>query len=816
MNSAQRERLTFSQHVFGIKPQDLVLFFALIWGIWASLSCPVWATIDIQTDGKSLWLDDGSSLEIAEDAIALYEPATDTQESRIQWSVPADRPRQILLFETSAHGQCLFYISPQPDRQVDLRALRLTDGHEIWITPITLGASIDSPVGPVFVPPWIYLGRGTWLEQIDPEDGSIVQRYPLRELIKSLYVSSDGSIDVVVETSEAGQLSIRFRDGVWFPRITVSSSLSGSSLLLNRATEVMWDFAGALDSWGYYGYLDLLRVKKEPVYAEDIIEFRNFDLEEAEDLYKEAARRDRANPYLTLYQAFALYYQEQQEAASALIEETLRRSASFWEESIRLGAICDSLGHTAWADAFYEQGTALYFREIPAPSQEASVDEVLALLLQEQSSALFANGRTDRALQLLDIRRRIFPYTEGDNLFSRKYAVWLQANGQEEKARQEQQRIERRGLVFELVTVTPFSVWNFAGLIIVFLYLIILKNDIRHWSELIALVLIIVLIDFVATLDVLGELSLPARTAVHTLGLLGYIIVLALLRRRRDPSSQSVWESMASATMSSYVVLIRGTLPAYYLGLQLTKSEVGAKWGELLFIIGFLSLYLLLRRRRSNPPVLRHGRLLVLGLICYICWSAWLHYWGSYGIITMNFPYPWADKGHPNWVAYIDQQAENAEFRKQDVQFLQALVYQLRGEADFAKQLYEPLTRDVRALNNLGVLALEQSRDTAQAYFQQALQQNPDYAPARYNLTVLAGYTQGNPEQAQIYTDAWLPTMYQRYAPERLWIANPPLKEWCSILYWSRGGFWYKSLLEPMVRFTNPAKLFQTDLQQLR
>jgi tetratricopeptide (TPR) repeat protein len=262
-------------------------------------------------------------------------------------------------------------------------------------------------------------------------------------------------------------------------------------------------------------------------------------------------------------------------------------------------------------------------------------------------------------------------------------------------------------------------------------------------------------------------------------------------------------------------VLIRGTLPAYYLGLQLTKSEVGAKWGELLFIFGFLGIYWLLRKRLSVPPLLRHGRLLILGLLLYIGWSAWLHYWGTYGIITMNLPRPWADKGHPNWVSYIDKQVEKAEFRKQEIQFLQALVYQLRGDAEFAKQLYQSLTQDARALNNLGVLASEQNRDTAQTYFQQALQQKPDYAPARYNLAVLAGDTQGISEQAQAY-DAWLPTMYQHYAPERLWIANPAMKEWCSTLYWSRGGFWYKSFLEPMVRFTNPAKLFQADLQQLR
>jgi tetratricopeptide (TPR) repeat protein len=260
-------------------------------------------------------------------------------------------------------------------------------------------------------------------------------------------------------------------------------------------------------------------------------------------------------------------------------------------------------------------------------------------------------------------------------------------------------------------------------------------------------------------------------------------------------------------------VLIWGTLPAYYAGFYFTKSQVGAKWSELLFIFGFMGLYLILRRRLSPPPVLRHGKLLILGLIVYICWSAWLHYWGSFGIITMNFPRPWADKGHPNWVIYIDQQAENAEFQKQDVQFLRALVYQSLGRTSFAEQLYQPLLRDARALNNLGVLVSEQNRETAQTYFRQALQHDPNCTPARYNLAVL---TRNQPDLDQVAQEAWLPGMYQRYAPERLWIATPPLEEWCRILYWSRGGFLYKSFLEPMVRFTNPATLFQTDLQQLR
>jgi len=791
----------------------ILMFLVLCCGIWGMLPLHSSATIDIETDDAAQRLEDGSRLEIAEDTILLYEPLTDTQEQRIRWSVPADNPRQTLLFETPLHGQCLLYVSPQPDRRAEFHALRLVDGQDVWVTPVIIGASIDTPATPVFAPPWIYFGQGTWLEQMNPEDGTIVNRYPLREIIQNLDVSSDGSIEAVVETFEASQLSIRFQDGVWFPHIAASSSLSSSSLLLNRAAYVMPDFAGTLEPSEYRGYLDLLRIKKKPVSPEDIVIRRNFDLKKAEAAYQQASQTDLANPYLTLYLAFALYYQGQQQVAAASIDEALRRSAGFWAESLRLGAMCDSLGQTAWADAFYEQGMAQYFQEIPAPSEEISLDEVLAIFFQEQSSVLFASGRVDRALHLLELRRQLFPYTEGDNLFSRKYVDWLQQSGQARKARQEQQRIGIRKLVFDRVAITPFSFWNFVGLTIVFLYLIILKNDIRHWSEFIVFVLIIAFIDSVATLDLFGTLSLPKRILVHTTGLSGYILVVTWLRRRRTPSKQSFWGMLIVVAMSSYILLIRGTLPAYYAGFYLTKSQVGAKGIELLFILGFMGTYLLLRRRLSKPPVLRYGKLLVAGLIMYTCWGAWLHHWGSVGIITMNFPRPWADKGHPNWVIYIDQQAEKAEFRKQDVRFLRALVYQSLGRTSIAEQLYQPLHRDGRALNNLGVLVSKQHREAAQTYFQQALQRDPDCLPARYNLAVL---TKNQADLEQIARDAWLPGMYQRYAPERLWIITPPLEEWCRILYWSRGGFLYKSFLESMVRVTNPAKLFQADLQQLR
>ncbi len=775
---------------------------------------PGWAGVDIQTEESSFGLEDGSSLEMTDDAIILYELTDDGQERRIRWSVPTEDAHDNLFFETPAHGQCLLYLTPEPNKQIGLHALRLDDGHPLWDSNIMIGATLDQPVKPVFVAPWIYWGRGTWLERLNPEDGTIVQRFPMREIIQELYVLTDNSLEVVVETFDAGQLSDHFRDGRWFPHITASSSLSGSSLLMNRAIAVMPDFAGTLAPSEYQGYLDLHRIKKKIVSPENIVMLRNFNVAEAENAYRHAGDRDLANPYLALFLALAHYYQGQRQAAATAIDDALHRSAEFWEESIRLGAICESLGHTAWADAFYGQGMALYFQEVPAPAQEVTLDEVLALFLQQQSSTLFAAGHPDRALHVQDIRRQMFPYTEGDNHFSRHYAAWLKQNGQAELAQQEQQRIGKRTLIFDMLTITPFSFWNFGGLATLFLLFIILKNDIRHWSELLVCIAILFLVDSVATMDLLGTPNLPIRTLAHVGGLGGYVALITWLRHRRTRPSAPFHNTLAVVTMSSYVVLLRGTLPAYYAGFQLTHSQVWAKWTEILFVVVFLGIYLVCRHRLSTPPILRYGRLLVLGLIVSACWIVWLYQWGRLGIIMENFPKPWADKGHPNWVAYIDKRVADADFRKEEMQFLQALVYHMRGDTEYAEQLYEPLTQDARALNNLGVLVSGQDRDAANSYFQRALQQDAEFQPAQYNLGVLAGDRQAI--EQPLTPDAWLPAMYQRHAPERLWIANPDLEEWCRTLYWSRGGFLYKSFLESMVRLTNPAELFQEDLQQLR
>lgn len=779
----------------------------------AGQSFPAWAAL--QTEEEPSDVESGGELIYTDDAIVFYETDDGGGGQRIRWSVLVERSYAHLRFSSLNHGRCLFYLTAEPGKQIGLHALRIRDGSPLWEFTMATGSAFDSPRDPVFLSPWIYLGRGTWLERLDPETGTIVERYPMREIIQALAVSDDGRLEVTVETFDAGQVQIDFFDGDWSPHISASSSLSGKSLLMNRAMNVAPEFAGTLDPTKYQGYLDLYRVKREPISGEAIAAWRNFDVREAETAYARAAAADRSDPYLALFLALAHYYLGDEEAASTTVQEALRRSAQFWEESIRMGVVCDSLGHVEWADEFYEQGLRQYAQEIPAPAREISVDEVLSLLIQQQSSALFAAGRPDRALHLIDVRRRFYPYMEGDNQFSRRYAAWLHQQGAEERAQAEERRIGKRRMVLDLLVITPLSFVNFGGLAILLIFFVILKNDIRHWSEFIVLATTITVLDSVATMDLLGELNLPLRAGAHIAGLAGYVVLIGWLRhRRRDQAAKSWRKTVAIVAMSSYVLLLRGTLPAYYIGFHVTHSQRWAKLVEILFLVGFFLVYAVFRRRYAPAPVLRHGRLMGLALVVYLCWGSWWHQWGGFGIISVNFPHPWADKGHPNWVAYMDEHVDIAEFRHRDMQFLQALVYQLAGKRAEAEAFYQPLRQHAGALNNLGVLMAAQNQPAALDYFRHALKVDPTFAPALYNSGLLSG-NQAAIEQARAI-DAWLPDLYQQYAPDHFWIANPGLEEWCRTIYWSRGGFLSKSFLELMVRFTNPAELFQEDLRQLR
>jgi hypothetical protein len=383
--------------------------------------------------------------------------------------------------------------------------------------------------------------------------------------------------------------------------------------------------------------------------------------------------------------------------------------------------------------------------------------------------------------------------------------------GQENKANLEQQRIGRTRLIFDFVGINPinFGSFWFAGMLLI--WIAILKNDVRYRYEFFIVLFLWGVIDAIVTVD-LFHLGLQAelKTMIRIVGILGYIGTIAVLRRLRTPSSLSRWHTILHVMTSSYFVLLRGMLPAYYLGHQLSGSQLGGKVAEILFLVVFFGLHRWIRRGSNPAPALRHLKFLVLGLAVLFCWGAWAQYWMTSTMITINFPLPWIDRGHPNWVAYMDRKVDQAIFRKRDVLFLQSLVHQLNGDREFAKQAYAKILKDARALNNLGVIMSDENPDDARLYFEQALQRDPDCVPARYNLGVMTR-DRKRIEQAQAL-DRWKADVYQKYAPNKLWIVIPPIMEWTKTLYWSRGGFLVNKSL---IGLGQPEDYVQTEIQHL-
>ena len=786
--------------------------------VWLCVSSPgnALAQPPDEQNGDIVPLDDDTYIELTERTIARKRKQPDASDSRAEavlWSILADRPRLPLLFTNRQGEQIFLFFSRGKEHTSEFYAIRVADGQEQWIHPLWSGHSIDYPVVPIFMDPWIYLGRGPWLERMSPEDGTIVARYPVHEVIQSLKALPDGALEVQVETSSAEMIPLRFQDEQLHPHIVASGYLPANTVLFNRAGYVTEEFVGTLDPLEFQGYLDLHRIKKAQLSPKSLVKWRDFQLREVEIAYQNTAQRDLANPYFVLYLALSIYYQDRQTDVEIYVQEALKRSVMFWEESLRLGAICESLGLTTWADAFYEQSLKRYFQEVPAPPHEASLNEVLTFFLQRQSSALFANGQIDRALHVLDIRRQLFPYTEGDNLFSRKYAAWLERMGEDQKAQAEKQRIGQAKLLFDFIGIMPISFFSFWIASILFMFVLVVKNDVQSWYEFGALVSFILIVDSLVILDLFFQFTIGLRTLVHIVGLLGYVGIMAFLRKRKTSSSLSQWQMMLVVATSSYIVLLRGMFPAYYLGYMATQSHLGGKVAETLFLLGFAILYFWGRRHLKVPPLLRHFKLFIIGALVFLGWAAWLHYWATTGMYMVKFPLPWIDRGHPNWVIHMDHYAERALFQKRGMQFLQALVHQLHGDAEFAEQLYSSLSKDARALNNLGVLVSDEDPDAAQRYFEQALRRDPDFAPALYNLGVMANDRE-RIERAQTL-DRWKPQIYQQYAPEQLWIAIPPLHEWAKTVYWSQGGFWVRGFLELILRFTKPEEFFQSELQHL-
>ncbi len=714
-----------------------ILLGCIIW--WLCICAPViaWSETTEQAEKTVIDLKDGSVIELTGDTVIRRGKQPNVS---VLWSISVKEPQLPLVFENREGLPLLFYFVQKKERYGEFHAIRLKNGQEQWVHPIWV-RNHSIPISPIFVKPWIYFGRGIWLEKMDPNDGKIVERYLARIQLRSLQALSDGAIEIHAEDegSPAGMIKLRFQEGQFSPHIAAPQSLLASLDLFQRTKSVVEDYS--MES-----YLELHRLQREALSSEFVIQWRHFDLQKAEKAYRKAYQADPTNPQFVFYLGLSIYYQHRKVEAEPYFQEALTKSAEFWEESLRLGGLCDEFGFTRWADAFYEQGIARYFQEVPAPPQDVTFIEMFVHFRNRNGSIVFANGQIDRGLHMLEVRREIFPYTEWDNFFSGKYVRWLRRMGEEDKAALEEERIGRVTFWHDFLEITPGCFLGFLFVGALFFGVIILRNEIPL-----------------------------------------FIALVTFFRKNKTLPFSSQWRMLLGLVTSSYIVILLGLLGAYYLGHQISRSPLGGKATEILCIIALIGIYHWSRRNSKHIPGLRNFKLFVCVWMVLWCHLAWFHYYDGLIVAEGSTPIPWIDRGHPLWVAQMAQGVEEAVFRTRDLLFLQALVHQLHGDIEFAQQTYGKISKDVRALNNLGVMLLKNDPQEAQNHFEQALKLDPDFAPALYNLGVRTG-ERGLIEQAR-NQNSWRVNAYQKYAPDKPWIIMPTIREWTKIEYWSRGGF---------------------------
>jgi tetratricopeptide (TPR) repeat protein len=768
----------------------------LISWLCVGVSGIAWAETAEQEAQTTLKLADGTVITLTETAVIRKQSES---EKAVLWTIPAKEPQLPVTFENSAEVRLLLYFAQISDYYGEFRAIRLQDGQREWVHPVWLKSGRDTPVLPVFLSPWIYFGRGMWLEKMDPDDGKIVARYPARVAIRSLEPLPDGAIAVYTESGDTGKVTLNFQHGQFEPHIVAPGDFISSLDLSQRGEYVAEDFVGTLND-GYLGYLDIHRIKREPLAREFETRWKTFDLRAVERTYQHASQEDLANPYFSLYLALSVYYQNRQTEAEPYFQDALTRSAGFWEESLRLGGICESLKLTQWADAFYEQGTARYFQEVPAPPHDVWLVEALIHFSgQRQTGILYAHGRLNRALHVLEVRRQIFPYTEGDALFSSHYAPWLRRMGREDLAVLEEQRLQHAMFldVFEPFSPSSFLGFLFIGLLV--LGVIIWKNEGHAPSEMIIALIAMVLIG--TTIAAKGMKTGWGTIIVLIVLLLVYSSIMAFLRKRRLSSSSPLWRMLLNIMTSSYIVLLTGIFVAYAVGERLSGSPLGGKAAEIGYILLFIGYHYWVRRG-SSLSEFRNGRL--FAVVCIVLWGylVWFHVFISLIAIEAALPIPLADRGHPSWIAYVDQQLEEARFQNSTLLFTQALAHHLGGDVEFARQIYEDIPDDARAANNLGVMLLNKESNGARAYFEHALECEPNFAPALYNLGLLDG-DRARIERART-ADRWRVDAYQKYVPDKPWIAMSPIRKWDEAVYWSQGGFLTRGFIEIIFQNFSP------------
>lgn len=718
-------------------------------------------------------LDDGTLIQLGDAAVIRKgSPPGDA----LLWSVAAHKPQLPLLFTNSEGEKSLFYFTPLSEHYGEYHALRVADGRKQWMQPVWSHTSGDLPVSPVFFNSAIYLGHGLWLEQMNLENGQIVERYPARTQIQSLRILSADQLEIQAYEPVAREFTLTFEGGSLHPQIAAPGNLLLSLALSRRARWVLEDF----DS----GYLELYRLRRQddpPLAAERVLKYRDFDLPQAEEAYRRAYQADPTNPYFALYLALTLYYQQRYAEAETYKNEALAKAAPFWEESLRAGGfLCEPYQLTHWADEFYAQGMARYIQVLPAPPEWGMLIEILIHFGGTRSSAF---GPFERALHVLQLRRQIMPYTEGDNYFSREYVRILKNKGQHEQAAAEARRIGKvTFLISDFLHPTPFS---FIGILIASVLvggLLILHNEIRHRAEWWPVLLAMGLIGLI-----IGHAMIPDhwRVLILLLLLTGYSGAMSLIRKPFEPLPGSQWRFMLDFVLSSYIVLLTAMHIAYLSGQLLTHSPVGGKAAEAILIGVWFSLYRWLPRHAARLRRLRHVKIVLALWVLIWCHLAWMHHYlvGA----ELATPLPSIDYGHPNWQVYMDGYANSALFLPQNLRLMQAACHHLGADEDAAVQMYQQMGTDARAINNLGVMRLQEDAQQAQAYFEQALALRPNFAPALYNLGVLTRDSELI-EQARSGDPLRVET-YQTYAPGKPWIVTPTLREWTRGVYWSQGGF---------------------------
>ena len=105
---------------------------------------------------------------------------------------------------------------------------------------------------------------------------------------------------------------------------------------------------------------------------------------------------------------------------------------------------------------------------------------------------------------------------------------------------------------------------------------------------------------------------------------------------------------------------------------------------------------------------------------------------------------------------------------------------------------------------------MQNDPNEARSYFERALKIDPDFAPALYNLGLMTA-DRALIAQAQI-SDPWRVNAYQKFAPDKPWIAIFTVRELNKALYWSQGGFPVRGFTEIPLSFRKAISVYEIPL----